>query len=813
MKSTRKAGIIGISAALLLSGALPAAAGPSILAAEGSASTNAASTAKPAASTDAAVSKPSSAQLPTDTKIKKDEAITLARQYAQVPEDYTVESVNFQAVPGGKVPGGSGSSWGIHFSKMKGDRYYGNISVSVHADTGKLLHFYSYSSDPESRPSYPPKTGMKDAKELAEAFIAKLYPAEFKETRYNTTFEENFRTPLNGDVRYTFRYDRTVNGIPFPNNGLSVSVDGNGMLTEFNYNWEADARFDDVSAALSKEKALELWKQQSKVVASYYRPYDNFKKEIPLIPAYQLNAVALDAVTGKVWPENNRSSDVTSPLTEKPLGSAPKPGGLLTQDQAIQAVTSTFKLPEGAVLENASYNESSMGPYGGKQEGTWNINWTVPEGKEKSKDTAKMLPSKFYIYAAVNATTGEILSFNSNPSYYPASQVEAKDEKVTYEAGKSQAEALVKKLLPYRTHQLVPVYQDPSAYPETLRLTKLVHAYTYKRVIDGMEAGGETVNISIDRKTGEVVSFNNGLSDTAYPDTKPALLDPAKALDLWLAQYSLELQYTVKNAGGGIYPYDIPIEKYNLMVAAGEIPPSTTGEKVSYSLIYTPVPKSQSTFNVFMDAVTGEWRTMNNGAKTVIGKVRASDTEGHWAGREMDLMVEYNALELTEGKVNPDKVATRGEMIKMLLTAMNGGYFYAAYDSARPASFADVKNGSSLFAYVENAVDRNLIDRNPDGNFNPDQPMTREEMAELIVRALGYNELAKKSSLFRLDIADSGSVTHQGHVALVLGLGIMSSSSDGLFLPQEEVTRAQAAVAFFRYLEQRGSLQSQPILY
>lgn len=811
MKSTRKAGIIGVSAVMLLSGALPAAA--EAVTSGAAAEPALSNVAVPISAKDAV--KPS--EIPTDTKIKKDEAVELARKYAKVPEDYTLENVSFYSASGKEPYSGASSNWNINFSKRKDDRYYGNISVAIHADTGKLIHFYRNVNDPDMKPSYPPKTSLKDAKQVAEAYLSELYPEEFKSARYNTSFEDNFRTPLNGDVRYSLRYDRTVNGIPFPQNGLNVTVDGKGEVVEFSYSWEQDAKFADASGVIGMEKALEVWKKESQVVASYFRPW-NYKKELPLVTAYRLNATALDALTGKAWPESAKPSGEEKPLTVKPLGAAPQAGAMLTQEQAVAAVTSTFKLPEGAVLQHASYNEYSPYPGAGTPEGTWNINWNVPEEKAEGQDKAKILPYQMYIYATVNAETGEVRNFNTNSYFGPYGQTEIKDEKVTYEAGMTQAAELVKKLVPHMTHQLVPVHMDPDVYPVEMRNTMPTHSYSFKRVIDGMEAGGEMVSVNIDRKTGEVVNYSNNLTSLAYPETKPAMIDPDQAKEMWLSQYNLELQYVMPK-GSGYYPYygGIPYEKYNLMVAAGEIPGAVPGEapaeKPAYVPVYIPVMKNNNMYNVYLDAATGEWRNSENGNLAVIGKVRATDTEGHWAGRELDLMVEYNALALEDGQVSPDKIATRGEMIKMLLTAMNGGHFYAYYDTARAASFADVKNGSALFAYVENAVDRNLIDRNPSGNFNPDEPMTREEMAELIVRALGYNELAKKKDLFRLDIADADSVKFQGHVALVLGLGIMTASDEDLFRPQEEVTRAQAAVAFFRYLEQRSSLMSQPMYY
>jgi hypothetical protein len=139
--------------------------------------------------------------------------------------------------------------------------------------------------------------------------------------------------------------------------------------------------------------------------------------------------------------------------------------------------------------------------------------------------------------------------------------------------------------------------------------------------------------------------------------------------------------------------------------------------------------------------------------------------------------------------------------------AMNGGYGGIYYGAERAASFADVTAGSPYFAYVENAVDRGLIE--PGTDFNPEAKMDREDMAQLIVRALGYKSLTKFDGIFNTHFADAAKLKNVGSVAIVLGLGIMSLTNDK-FEPQQEVTKAQAASAFFRFLQKRAELQEQP---
>jgi hypothetical protein len=247
------------------------------------------------------------------------------------------------------------------------------------------------------------------------------------------------------------------------------------------------------------------------------------------------------------------------------------------------------------------------------------------------------------------------------------------------------------------------------------------------------------------------------------------------------------------------------------MVAAGEIQPNEVKSQGEAKLVYQLVPRYNLDQNVTLNAVTGQWINADDGTVTTLERQTATDIEGHWAQRELELMVAYKALDLKDGKVNPNAVITRGEMIKMLVLAMNQGtpIYYTADTMKAAASFADVKADSSYFAYVETALQQQLIDIG-DGTFNPEGKVDREEMAELIVRALGYNPLAEHDSLFNITFADADQVKQKGQAAIALGLGIMTLQN-GKFLPERQVTRAEAATAFFRFLQAKADLKEAPL--
>ncbi|MBP1996017.1 S-layer homology domain-containing protein [Paenibacillus eucommiae] len=738
---------------------------------------------------------PPQEDLKLEAKISKEKALELAKTYITIPEGYVLESVHmnsYRAYLGKETP-----TWNMNFTKKVKDRNYGNISITIDGTSGKLLGYSSYDNDPDRKPSYPPKVDYQGAKAAAAEWIAKINPTEQNQVQYNDRDEKSFRPPLSGSYQYNIRYDRVVNGVAFPENGISISVDGDGKITGYNYNWDDTLKFEKQDV-ISKEKAAQAFRDTSNISLSYQIPYEARGERKPLT-VYSMSNNLIDAVTGEPWNRGYSVSEeeAAKPLTDKPIGQKPTGNLNLTKEQAIAKVNESVKLPAGIKLEDASFYENTN-PETGEVTSSWNLRWNQPPAENDK--TGKM---GAFISATVNSRTGELSGYNRylNNNNYDKDV----DAKVSLEDAKTKAIEFVKKNLPAYTDQLV-LGSVPNKSIPLDQLKKMQNwDMNFQRVIDGVNAGNESVNISIDRTTGEVVNYYAYLSETAYPQQKPEVLPLEEAKDLLMSQYDIQLSYITVNENAYANSGGISAEKYNLMVAAGEIMPPVSGDgaAVTTKLVYALVPKNTQD-NFFLDAVTGEWKEASTGDVISIEKLTVTDIDNHWARNELQLMVDYRAIDVVDGKVSPNKIITRGEMIKMLVIAMNGGRYGIYYAADREASFKDVSNSSPYFAYVENAVDRGLID--PGTDFNPTATMNREEMAQLVVRALGYKDLAKYEDIFNDKFADAAKLKSRGEAAIVVGLGIMTLTN-GSFNPAENVTRAQASAAFFRYLQKRTDLQ------
>ncbi|WP_164929452.1 S-layer homology domain-containing protein [Gloeobacter violaceus] len=115
---------------------------------------------------------------------------------------------------------------------------------------------------------------------------------------------------------------------------------------------------------------------------------------------------------------------------------------------------------------------------------------------------------------------------------------------------------------------------------------------------------------------------------------------------------------------------------------------------------------------------------------------------------------------------------------------------------AQAAEFKDIAGywGSS---YVETLADRRFVAGFPDDTFRPDAPVTRAQLAAMAARAFDLPE-SQVSSLTFKDVSPNYWAAKA--IATVADRGLASGFPDGNFHPEDLLTRAQAIVIFSQVL-------------
>jgi hypothetical protein len=182
-----------------------------------------------------------------------------------------------------------------------------------------------------------------------------------------------------------------------------------------------------------------------------------------------------------------------------------------------------------------------------------------------------------------------------------------------------------------------------------------------------------------------------------------------------------------------------------------------------------------------------------------------ADVQGHWAQREIEIMAARQIVDgMTETEFAPEASVTRAQFTALLTRALG-------LDSAKAGgvdgsvAFDDVPADAWYRSSVGAAYRVGIVGGVSDREFAPDEPITREQMAVMLLGA--YNRLTGKTladsaTTQETKFADEGAVSAWAResVRLAASLSLMDGSDDGAFHPQQSATRAQAAAVIFRLL-------------
>lgn len=137
------------------------------------------------------------------------------------------------------------------------------------------------------------------------------------------------------------------------------------------------------------------------------------------------------------------------------------------------------------------------------------------------------------------------------------------------------------------------------------------------------------------------------------------------------------------------------------------------------------------------------------------------------------------------------RTITRGEFVTYLVRLMR-------WDIIKPAkgSFVDNMNPAhNFYGTIETALQHGVIKKDSD-YFRTDDPITREEMAIMIVRALGYDTLAGQLDILGKPFDDV--TRNYGYITIARDLGITAGTGPNTFSPNGIATREQAAAMMIR---------------
>jgi 3D (Asp-Asp-Asp) domain-containing protein len=188
----------------------------------------------------------------------------------------------------------------------------------------------------------------------------------------------------------------------------------------------------------------------------------------------------------------------------------------------------------------------------------------------------------------------------------------------------------------------------------------------------------------------------------------------------------------------------------------------------------------------------------------------------HWAAPAVEDLAAAGVLKgVGGGLFQPERTITRAEFVTALLRAR--GLATEAQTAVDPALggsgfgagsvlFNDVPPRSWYEAPAVLAYRMAITEGKDDGSFGPAEPITREEIAAMAVKAVGWGERGRTmswssaSSTLKAAFSDWTAISegNRGLVAVALTENLITGLPDGSFSPGQTSTRAEAATLLAR---------------
>lgn len=504
---------------------------------------------------------------------------------------------------------------------------------------------------------------------------------------------------------------------------------------------------EDAQKVFRDEKSLSL-------IYNRYFNYQTREEDVKLVYRVENPGILIDAFTGEIHGYGIYGADLASKemATSEARGDGFTPveqaeidatKDCITKEAAVKAVEKYFKIPEGYRLSNARLYEAYRSP----DQRIWTMDWN----KESSDGQYGS------VYAQVDALTSELISYRKyDDTMY------SKEFKQKYDVkwAQSKAEEFLKEIQPQRFTS-VKLEEPPkmTGAPEQVRQ----HNFNYVRYVNDIPYLANGFNLGIDAATGEITYYSMQWRNVYFPGPE-GIIAQEKAEERFFEDIGLKLAYV------GIYDPN-----------TGETP---------YKLVYKINPAESYVFDAFKFVpLDYSGKPIEQHEKTVF-----TDIEGHWAQRDIELLVELGIIASEEGEFRPDETIPVGDFVKLLMIAR--GHRVPIYPPQRP--MMDSTLDEETENYYNAAKKLGWI---KEGEFSVEDYLSRQGAAVLLVRAQGYQSVAALQGIYQVPASDSASVKadYRGHVAIALGQGLLGKIDDN-FYPEAPITNAQAATVLVRLL-------------
>lgn len=702
-----------------------------------------------------------------------EKAIKTAKEKIQIPEKYSKFDFYYSGTA-------SNDCWNLSWTNPDNDSY---INVNLDKDYN-ITYYYKYDASSYSDrniPSYLKSELIDNAKNFIRTIAPDVYlKMEFVEAYYNGIYNNI----------YTYKFQRKENGIIFPDNTVTVSVDAEtGEVISASIDWLYDAKITTFKTKITKEQAAEIigknLKMELKYEANYNTIYENGQyktvKKAFLVYKPSTSYISVDANTGEVYLTRNEckevSSDTTnaassekemaknaladdsSKLTEQEIEKIREVENLISKDKAIESVTSNpyLYIDKNLITYNATLNKSYTTD-DSKSSYVWNIELRDSRLSDYSSDSYGA-----WARATVDAKTGKILRFYANlKSNYDEKTGTWLLVKIKYtnEQARKTLEKFLKSQINDRFSKTKLTteksdYNNIAYYDKNNTPVYGGYYYIYNRFNEGVEFPYNQIYGAVDGVTGKIYYYGCFWDDDITFESPKNIISPEKAFEYYISKDGFNLLYEVNV----INQYDPKRSKNDRYSDAYSV-------TYEVRLVYRP-----DIYPQYISPFTGEQLNYDGEVYKAAKPYIYEDIENTDENREILILSDMD-IGFEGTRFEPNKAVTKEEVNQLLVDL---GYYISDND--------DSVNSSKL--------------------------ITREELAYNFIKRMGLENISGLSGIYKTGYLDENNISsnYLGAVALARGLKIFPENENNFFNPQNNVTRKELVSLIFNFIKAYKNLK------
>lgn len=442
----------------------------------------------------------------------------------------------------------------------------------------------------------------------------------------------------------------------------------------------------------------------------------------------------------------------------------------LVKDAALQAISGNSNVLDAVLSSFSSSDIKDM------QDGK------LPSSLRSLGDLFKreLLNSENVTDGAVGAGGGAALGNTTSFDMYGQAVVDSDAKSLTLDLASDKLKAIVKE----RTSIVILEEKDINEYNLVLRDSEL---RDLKQALTNLtfELKGFAVNIPLEKVTGSDKAFATiSLKEKAAEQKRSpyTLLTPVveNTVSFEIADpkgdyeiaFAVPQNYLEKSNLLGIYKYNEDLKEWEYI--GGSVDKEN-------GLIWTKISKN-GTYTLFSYSKT------------------FADVINHWAMNDIEEMSSIKAVSgISDEYFKPDNKITRAEFAAMLQKALK-----LEEKSGILATFSDIPSDAWYSQSVKTAAEAGLIKGTAPGLFEPNRLITREEMAVILLRAMGESTQSINPTCF----ADESQISPWARESIkqAYSMGLTGGKGENKFAPLDNSTRAEAIVMLKRLLTKEGKL-------